>query len=94
MSLKALSFSSADIKIFIPFRRGTRSQYISKIRDQSLGARRGEARRSLDSLGMGELLGKKVSLHWKKGLEPNSRQLTGIEACRKLTKRQRETSRC
>lgn len=42
----------------------------------------------------GELLGKKRSLHWKKGLEPNSSQVTGIEACRKLTKRQRKISRC
>lgn len=42
----------------------------------------------------GELLGKKVSLDWKKGLEPNSGQVTGIEACRKLTKRQSKNSRC
>lgn len=43
---------------------------------------------------MGKLMGKEVSLHSKKGLGPSLSQVTGIEACRKLTKRQRKTSRC
>lgn len=37
---------------------------------------------------------KKVSLHWKKRLEPNWSQASDIEACRKLTTGQRKISRC
>lgn len=84
MNLKALSFglSSADIKIFIPFRRGTRSQHMLRYKSPEFSwklpltyslcqgrgckeaepgckARRGEARRSLDSLGMGGAFEKK-----------------------------------
>lgn len=84
MSLKARSFglSSADIKIFIPFRRGTRSQYTLRNKrpefswklpltyslcqgwgwkeaEPGCKVRRGEARMSLDSLGMGGAFGKK-----------------------------------
>lgn len=102
MSLKALSFSltSADIKIFIPFRRGTRSQYMlrkkgpefswklpltyslcqgwgGKEAEPGCKVRRGEARRSLDSLGMGKLLGKKSEPALEEGtwtkLEPGDR---------------------
>lgn len=116
--MKALSssFSSADIKIFTPFRRGTRSQnmlrnkrpdfswsFLWPLCAKGWGCKEAEpgckARRGWGKEGFrfirneGELLGKKMSLHWKKGLEPNSSQVTSIEACRKLTERQRKTSR-
>lgn len=63
-------------------------------RRQSLGARWRKTRRGSDSVGTGGAFGKKVILHWKKGLEPSWSQVMASEACRKLTKGQRRTSRC